>query len=168
MAAKTDQKQNHPGQWPKGISGNPKGRTVGSKHRATIAAKELLDGEAQALTRKCVELALDGDLVALRLCLERLIPPRKERHISLKLPKVACAGDIPEALAAIIQAVASGKITPSEGRELADILQVYRRWVDLSVQAVEDVPLDLSDFTKEELELAVSIGLKLKGGEEPV
>jgi hypothetical protein len=40
----------------------------------------LLDGEAQALTRKAVELALDGNTMALRMCLDRIGPPRRERR----------------------------------------------------------------------------------------
>ena len=51
----------------KGQSGNPAGRPRGSRNRATRAMQTLLDGEAQALTRKAVELALEGDTTALRL-----------------------------------------------------------------------------------------------------
>ena len=65
------------------MSGNPAGRLRGTKNRATKAAEELLEGEAEALTRKAVELALAGDTVALRLCLERLLPPRKSRRVTL-------------------------------------------------------------------------------------
>ena len=58
------------GKFSPGVSGNPAGRLPGTKNRATKAAEELLEGEAEALTRKAVELALEGDTVALRLCLE--------------------------------------------------------------------------------------------------
>ena len=53
----------------KGTSGNPKGKPVGRRHRITIIVEQLLDGEAEKLTRKCVELALKGDSTALRLCM---------------------------------------------------------------------------------------------------
>jgi len=56
----------------KGRSGNPAGRRVGCRNKTTIAAASLLAGEAEALTRKAVELALGGDASALRLCLEHL------------------------------------------------------------------------------------------------
>lgn len=63
----------------KGKSGNPSGKPKGCKHKATRAAQELLEGEAQALTRKAVEMAKDGNVVALRLCLERIVPPPEGR-----------------------------------------------------------------------------------------
>jgi Family of unknown function (DUF5681) len=45
----------------RGQSGNPGGRPAGARNRRTLAAAVLLDGEAEALTRKAVELALAGD-----------------------------------------------------------------------------------------------------------
>lgn len=51
--------------------GNP-GKPRGARHKATQAALALLDGEAATLTRKAVEMALEGDTTALRLCLERI------------------------------------------------------------------------------------------------
>lgn len=58
-----------------GQSGNPSGLAKGALNKATLASQTLLDGEAEALTRKAVELAKEGNPVALRLCLERLLPP---------------------------------------------------------------------------------------------
>jgi hypothetical protein len=101
----------------------------------------------------------------MRLCIERLVPPRKDRPINLNLPKFDGVTDIPGALGAILQAVAGGRITPNEGQSLVSILVAYRRHVDVELRLKEDLP-DLSDLSKEELELAVSLGLKLKGGEE--
>jgi hypothetical protein len=83
-------------------------------------------------TRKAVELAQEGNVVALRLCLERLIPPRKDRPINLKLPTVASVGDIPKALEAVLKAVASGEITPQEGQALAGMIEAYRKGVELA------------------------------------
>jgi hypothetical protein len=115
-----------------GQSGNPKGKPKGALNQTTRAAQELLDGKAQALTLKAVELAQDGNVVALRLCLERLIPPRKDRPINLKLPHVAGVGDIPEALGAILEAVAGGEITPQEGQSVAGMIEAYRKGVELA------------------------------------
>jgi hypothetical protein len=105
-----------------GQSGNPRGRPKGALNKATLATQALLDGEAEALTRKVVELAKDGNPVALRLCLERLLPPRKDRPINFALPKVEEAADLPKALLAILEAVAQGEITPGEGQALTAML----------------------------------------------
>jgi hypothetical protein len=115
-----------------GNSGNPQGRPKGALNQTTRAAQELLDGKAQALTRKAVELAQDGNVVALRLCLERLIPPRKDRPIILKLPKVVGVGNIPKALEAVLKAVAGGEITPQEGQTVAGMIEAYRKGMELT------------------------------------
>ena len=77
----------------KGQSGNPAGKPKGARHSATLAAETLLDGEAEALTRKAIELALAGDPIALRLCLDRILPPRRERPLRFVLPKLRSAAD---------------------------------------------------------------------------
>jgi len=77
-------------------------------------------------------LAKEGHPVALRLCLERLLPPRKDRPISLALPKIRGADDLPEALGAILEAVAQGVITPGEGQTLSAILEAYRKGLDMT------------------------------------
>jgi hypothetical protein len=105
--------------------GNP-GKPTGSRHRATLAAEALLDGEAEALTRKAIDLALAGDTTALRLCLERLVPPRKERLITFSAPAIASAADVPATLAAIIRAVARGHLTPAEGADVAGLVDRFR------------------------------------------
>ena len=81
------------GRFLQGLSGNPAGRPRGSRNRTTLAAQALLDGEAEALTRKAVDLALDGDIAALRLCLERIIPVRRE-PIDLSLHKTEVRIDV--------------------------------------------------------------------------
>ena len=70
----------------KGQSGCPAGKPKGARHRTTLAAEALLDGEAEVLTRKAIELALAGDSPALRLCLDRILPPRRERPVRFALP----------------------------------------------------------------------------------
>jgi hypothetical protein len=113
-----------------GKSGNPGGRPRGSLNKTTLATQALLDGEAEALTRKAVELAKAGNPAALRLCLERLLPPRKDRPINLSLPRVEGAQDLPKALWAVVEAVARGEITPEEGHTLKAILEAYRKGLE--------------------------------------
>lgn len=112
--------------------GNP-GRVRGSRNRATLAAEALLDGEADAITRKAIEMALEGDTVALRLCMERLVPPRKDRPVAIELPAITQAADHPAAIAQIFDSVASGDLTASEAQALSSVLEQHRR----SVETVE-------------------------------
>jgi hypothetical protein len=111
--------------------GNP-GRPKGARHKTTLAIEALLDGEAEALTRKAIELAKAGDLVALRLCLDRICPPRKDRPVTFGLPKLETAADAKNAAAAVIAAVAEGELTPGEASELARLLDVFTRVLETS------------------------------------
>ena len=115
------------GRFEKGRSGNPRGRPLGSRNSATLAAEALLEGEAEKLTRKCIELALSGDTVALRLCLERIYPARKDRAVRFPLPPITSARDAADIAAAVAQAVAAGHVTPSEAAEIAKVVDVYVR-----------------------------------------
>jgi Family of unknown function (DUF5681) len=113
------------GRWEKGQSGNPRGKPRGARNRATLLAEALLDGEAEALARKAVEKALEGEGMALRLCLERVLPARKDRPVSFALPCIASAGDAAKAMGALLAAVAAGNLTPSEAGELSKIVDAY-------------------------------------------
>jgi len=113
------------GRFRKGQSGNPAGKPRGARHRATLAAEALLDGEAEALTRKAVEMALAGDTTALRLCLERICPPLKERPVRLALPALTNASDAAAAIAAITAAAAEGEIAPSEAASLSALVTAF-------------------------------------------
>jgi len=111
--------------FPKGQSGNPGGRPRGSSNRATRAAELLLDGEATALTRKAVEMALAGDPAALRLCLDRTVAPRRERAVELALPPIRSADDILAAIKVVSGAVGRGTITPGEGLTLSKMIEPF-------------------------------------------
>ena len=110
-----------------GESGNPAGKPKGARNKVTLAIEALLDGEAEALTRKAIELAKSGDMTALRLCLDRLAPPRKDRHVAFELPPVACPADAVKASAALVAAVADGDLTPAEAGELGKLIEAYVR-----------------------------------------
>lgn len=109
--------------------GNP-GKPVGARHKATVAALALLDGEADALTRKAVEMALAGDTTALRLCLERIAPPRRDAPVQFTLPRMETARDAARAAGAVLEAVAAGELTPTEGAHLMALVETYRRTLE--------------------------------------
>ena len=118
--------------WKKGQSGNPAGKKPGTRHRATLAIEQLLDGEGEALTRKAIELALDGDMSALKLCLDRICPPRKSRPINIDLPDVSTGKGVSLAQGVVVQAVGDGEITPDEASILSSILEARRKSIELA------------------------------------
>jgi hypothetical protein len=121
------------GRFRKGQSGNPAGRSRGSRNKAIVAAEMLLEGEAEALTRRAVERALEGDTAALRLCLDRIIPPRRGRPVRLdNVAPVRGAGDLGGTMAAITTAAMGGAITPGEAAELARVIEIFVRAVETS------------------------------------
>jgi len=109
--------------------GNP-GKPQGARHRATQAALALLDGEAEALTRQAVTMALGGDTTALRLCLERIAPPRKDVAVTFDLPRMETAFDAAKAAGAVLGAVADGELTPTEGAHIMALVETYRRTLE--------------------------------------
>jgi hypothetical protein len=111
--------------------GNP-GRPRGSRDKASQAVEALLDGEAEALTRKAVDLALAGDTTALRLCLERLCPPRKDTPVQFALPLMHTAADAVQAAGAILTAVVEGDLTPGEGAQVMGLVETFRRTLETS------------------------------------
>ena len=112
-------------------SGNP-GKPKGTRHRATQAILEMLDGEAEAIGRKAVEMALAGDGSALRLCLERIAPPRRDAPVTFTLPPMKSARDAAGAAAAVLGAVADGDLTPMEGAHVMALVETYRRTLETS------------------------------------
>jgi hypothetical protein len=109
--------------------GNP-GRPRGAKNRRSVVAAALLAGEEDALIRRAVELAIDGDVPMLKFLLTRILP--RERPVNLDLPQMEFADDAVEALGAITQAIAEGRISPSEGAALATVVNSYARAIDIA------------------------------------
>ena len=120
--------RNADGTFGEGNAGKPRG----TRNRTTQAVMALLEGEAEALSRKAVEMALVGDSVALRLCLDRLAPPRKDSPVQFALPQMTCARDAAEAAGAILQAVSEGDLTPSEGAQVMALVDSFRRTLEVT------------------------------------
>src|SRR5262245_28344844 len=115
-----------------GRSGNPEGRPRGSRNKATMAVEALLDGEANAIARKAVEKALEGDMAALRLCLERLLPPRRDRPVTFELPEIENVNDLVIASSAILKACATGTLSPGEAVEVMGLISSHVRVVEMT------------------------------------
>jgi Family of unknown function (DUF5681) len=121
----------------RGQSGNPGGRRRGSRNRTTLAAAALLAGESEALTRKAIEAAFAGDSIAMRLCLERVLPRCQERTVEFSLPPIVAvtaaetcgpsSRDLTMAMNAVTAALAGGEITPGEATRIAGAIDTFVR-----------------------------------------
>jgi hypothetical protein len=116
----------------KGRSGNPAGRRTGSRNKATLAAAGLLADESEALTRRAVEMALGGDPTAMRLCLERILPPVHEPAVKFAMPPIESPADIAPCMKAVTAALADGKITPGEAGRIAGVVNTFVRAIETS------------------------------------
>jgi hypothetical protein len=118
------------GQFRPGTSGNPAGRPPGARNHATLLAEQLFDGASGALANKAVQMALDGDIAALRLVLGRIIAPRRHRPSAFTLPPLASAADGAPALAAVAAAAADGAISPEEAASFSQIVDAFIRAIE--------------------------------------
>lgn len=114
------------GRFAAGNSGKP----IGARHKVTRAVEALLEGQHAALTQAAITRALEGDGVALRLCLDRIAPPRKDAPISIALPPVTSAADTVIASSALLDAVAAGEVTPGEAGPVMALLVAHKGIVE--------------------------------------
>lgn len=111
--------------------GNP-GRPPGARHKVTLAIEKLLEGQSETLTQKAIDLALEGDTTALRLCLERIAPVRKDAPVAFDLQPMSSAQDAAQAAQSVLQAVSQGELTPVEGASVMGIVESYRRTLEVT------------------------------------
>jgi hypothetical protein len=120
--------RNTAGKFAAGNSGRPRG----SRNKATLAIESLLEGQAEALTQTAINKALEGDSVALRLCMERIAPAPKDQPVSFSLPKMNNALDASEAAGSVLTAVSMGELTPIEATRVMGLIDSYRRTLELT------------------------------------
>lgn len=114
-----------------GQSGNPQGRPKGSKNKVTLLAQTLLEGQAEALVQKLISKALSGNLTALRLCIERLLPPSRNHPVKFTLPNKIDAEGLVKTSALLLRHVAQGKLTPEEASRVSGLIEVHRNTLEL-------------------------------------
>jgi len=110
-----------------------RGRPRGSRNKATSPGQDLLDEYAIHVVRKCISLAVQGDLSAMRMCMERISPARRDASIRMSLNPIATAQDVDQAAEKVTQALRRGKITPVEGGRMMNIFESRIRVIE-SVQ----------------------------------
>ena len=97
-----------------------------------MTALALLEGQAEALTQRAVEMALAGDTVARRLCMDRIAPIKKDAPVQFALPRMKTARDAAEAAAAVLQAVSAGNLSPTEAAQIMGLVDSYRRTLEVT------------------------------------
>ena len=120
--------RNTAGQFSAGNSGRPRG----SRNKATLAIESLLQGQAAALTQTALTKALEGDSVALRLCMDRIAPPPKDAAVTFSMPTISNALEAAEAAGSVLKAVSEGELTPIEATRVMGLIDSYRRTLELT------------------------------------
>ena len=120
-------------EWKKGHAANPTGKNQHTyRNKAARAAESLFDGEVEHLTRRCVDMALAGDPQAMRICMDRLLPPVKSRPFKFKIPELRTIADAQNALSTIIAATACGAILSDDAATLASIISAFVRTTEVA------------------------------------
>src|SRR5437763_10352204 len=108
-----------------GQSGNPAGRPRGSRNKRTLLLENLLHGEAEAIVRKLTVLANGGQMGAIRICMDRLLPVARGESVPCDIPPMQKPMDAVAALTTVFDAVRMGDLTPSEADKLAKLVQAW-------------------------------------------
>ena len=121
----------------KGVSGNLNGRPKGRRNKLTRMAQKLLEENGEEILMVAIEKAKAGDLTALRLCLERILPPVRSTTVSILLPSIEGPKDIPKCYDALFESLKQEEITLDECLRLSDVLENHRKALETVVVAEE-------------------------------
>ena len=109
--------------------GNP-GRPPGSKNKTTQIVEQLVEGQAEKLVQKALDLAHAGDVPCLKMVLARLWPVRKGQPVKVVMPPINTSEDLIPAIASIWEGLRDGHLTPDEAGLLSIVME-------RSIQALE-------------------------------
>jgi hypothetical protein len=125
-----------------GQSGNPKGRAKGSLNRRTQLVK-LIEPHAEELVAKMIGLALDGDVTALRLCIERLIPKIRHEPIEIELPTNMNEKNLSKFKSELLLAALEGKMSIDDIEKMIKLIDsIHQKQISLPLAL--EIPKDIS------------------------
>jgi hypothetical protein len=117
-------------QFQPGQSGNPAGRPPGSRNKKTLAVEAAFDERAEEILNDVIGRAKEGEKTAMRLCMERILAPKRERAITIDLPVIETAGDAREALLVVTAELSAGEITIGEASKLVALIDRMVRMIE--------------------------------------
>jgi hypothetical protein len=126
-----------------------RGRPQGSRNKATLALQAMLDGFGESITKKCALLALQGDPTALRLCMERLIAPRKDHAVKFTRHPTTNAAEVAAAMDAILRHIADAQLTPAQGQMIMTSLEGRLRIIQAVAHEARMDDLESSEADEE-------------------
>lgn len=130
----------------KGKSGNPAGRPKGSKNKVNAKMRAALEAHSAELLKVVIEKALDGDMPAMKLCLDRISPPTKAEAINLELPPTDTRQGIKEAMDIVIRAMGNGELSIVGGEALLRVLRMRETYLEPEI--VEEEPTIPEGYTR--------------------
>jgi hypothetical protein len=118
-----------------GVRGRPfepgnkfgKGRPRGSRNKTSAGARELLNDHAEPLVRKALVMALQGDTKAMQMCLNLVVPVRRDQPQKFGRLPLGTAEEISKASAILAQKVASGQVSVSQALGFNQLIETRRR-----------------------------------------
>lgn len=144
---KTDSSANA-GRWQPGQSGNPKGSKKGSRNKASLATENLFLDEGERLTRKCINLALNGNIPALRLSIERICPVRRSSPIKIDgMPRIDKVDDMNKLTGFLLDAISSGKLSLIDAEILSRVMDKHSKSLEVTqlVKRIEELEAKIAE-----------------------
>ncbi len=118
--------------FPKGRSGNPRGKPKGARHTTTLLAERLMQDDAENIVNAVLTAAREGDMTAARIVLDRILPARRDNPVNFTLPKIKRPADAVAASSALLAAVAGGRLTPGEALEVSKLIEGFVKTLEVA------------------------------------
>ena len=125
-----------------------RGRPPGSGNKTRGEGEDLIKKYTPQIVTKCIHSALRDNASAMRLCMERVVPSRRDALARIKLPRIRAAEDVSKAAEKVMRAIAHGEITPAEGERMMNALECQLRIIrEVELQSrLERAEADLANM----------------------
>ena len=138
--------------FPPGTSGNAAGRPTGSRNRTSVVTQALMDGAAEGLLDKALEMARGGDRTMLALLLKPILRGQG-RPITLDLPEIRTAADAANFMKALLKQVFCGELTLDEAEQGKTLVQTFLQAIEAAdfekrVRVLEQIFFDQTEEFK--------------------